>query len=465
MADSSLIVFTDGAAKGNPGPGAGAIVVTRGITSPSSAGDRRTRPTTRWNWGCDRRAAACRGPAGAGGDLHRLHLRHPGDHAVGVGLAEARVEDRTRHRRVEPGSVGGAVEPHRAPVREAVSTGAGCAATSARRATSAATRSPWPLHRSSRRSSTTARSAATPSSILQLPDDTAVPKRRTGDSGAAKSPPYSYLSVVGGMPMRHLTWAECERRVKGQPGARFKKAASATDEASILRGWGIDPARVQVGRACPAPTSPSLLPHPGDHRAILFGGLVANARLGGERERAMSEERRDVELELEDQDARRAVDRRQLHGVDESRVEEAPFGLDEERDPSADARPESRPSAPPCTRSCGDSRPACGCRARSGHRCSALAMRGSSSRCARAAAATCRRPQGIGHPLLRLRETIAFAIPARRSSEHLPAAAADWLRPARSRRLAPAAPAPPRSRCAEWVDPYARRTPAAACRR
>ena len=40
------------------------------------------------------------------------------------------------------------------------------------------------------------------------------------------------------------TWAECEGRVKGRAGARFKKAASAADESAILRGWGIDPSRV-----------------------------------------------------------------------------------------------------------------------------------------------------------------------------------------------------------------------------
>jgi hypothetical protein len=32
--------------------------------------------------------------------------------------------------------------------------------------------------------------------------------------------------------------------VKGQSGARFKKATSAADEASILSGWGIDPNRM-----------------------------------------------------------------------------------------------------------------------------------------------------------------------------------------------------------------------------
>ena len=84
-----------------------------------------------------------------------------------------------------------------------------------------------------------------------LLDPSAARRHRASRSGAPAMPAprkvaaHSYLSVVDGMPMRHLTWAECERRVKGQSGARFKKAASATDEAAILRGWGIDPARVQ----------------------------------------------------------------------------------------------------------------------------------------------------------------------------------------------------------------------------
>jgi ribonuclease HI len=87
--------------------------------------------------------------------------------------------------------------------------------------------------------------AGYPLPILQLPDDTAVPKRRTG-AGAetAKVAAHSYLSVVNGIPMRHGTWAECERRVKGQSGARFKKAVSADDETTILRGWGVDPDRL-----------------------------------------------------------------------------------------------------------------------------------------------------------------------------------------------------------------------------
>jgi ribonuclease HI len=69
-----------------------------------------------------------------------------------------------------------------------------------------------------------------------------VPERRS--SSTPKVAAYSYVSVVGGVPMRHTTWADCEQRVKGQSGARFKKTASADDETAILRGWGVDPDRL-----------------------------------------------------------------------------------------------------------------------------------------------------------------------------------------------------------------------------
>ena len=82
--------------------------------------------------------------------------------------------------------------------------------------------------------------------ILQLPDDTSLPKRPAGSVSVAKTKAaaFSYLSVVDGVPMRHVTWAECEQRVKGQSGARFKKATSAADESAILSNWGIDPSRI-----------------------------------------------------------------------------------------------------------------------------------------------------------------------------------------------------------------------------
>lgn len=80
-----------------------------------------------------------------------------------------------------------------------------------------------------------------PIPVLDLPDGTALPERTAGSSSAKSKAAYSYLSVVDGKPMRHVTWPECERRVKGRSGARFKKAMSAADEAAILRAWGFSP--------------------------------------------------------------------------------------------------------------------------------------------------------------------------------------------------------------------------------
>jgi ribonuclease HI len=82
--------------------------------------------------------------------------------------------------------------------------------------------------------------------VLDLPDDTSVPKRSPSSSGSGKSkgPAYSYVSVVDGKPMRHSTWAECEQRVKGRSGARFKKATSEADQAEILRSWQFKPGDV-----------------------------------------------------------------------------------------------------------------------------------------------------------------------------------------------------------------------------
>ena len=78
--------------------------------------------------------------------------------------------------------------------------------------------------------------------VLDLPSETGVPARSSSSGSGAprsKGTPYSYLSVVDGQLARHASWADCERRVKGRAGARFKKAMSQADEAAILRDWGL----------------------------------------------------------------------------------------------------------------------------------------------------------------------------------------------------------------------------------
>lgn len=80
-----------------------------------------------------------------------------------------------------------------------------------------------------------------PVRVFDLPEDTSLPVASNSNnaSGGKNRTPYSYISVVEGVAMRHATWPECERRVKGRSGARFKKAMSAQEEAEILRGWGV----------------------------------------------------------------------------------------------------------------------------------------------------------------------------------------------------------------------------------
>ncbi|HEU5114163.1 MAG TPA: ribonuclease HI [Candidatus Paceibacterota bacterium] len=56
-------------------------------------------------------------------------------------------------------------------------------------------------------------------------------------SSSAKA--YSYLSLVDGVLEIHKTWAECEARVKGVKGAKFKKSISAEDEKAITKEWGM----------------------------------------------------------------------------------------------------------------------------------------------------------------------------------------------------------------------------------
>lgn len=49
--------------------------------------------------------------------------------------------------------------------------------------------------------------------------------------------PSYYLSLVGNTPARHSTWADCEARVKGVSGARYKKVSSREEERETLASW------------------------------------------------------------------------------------------------------------------------------------------------------------------------------------------------------------------------------------
>lgn len=48
---------------------------------------------------------------------------------------------------------------------------------------------------------------------------------------------YSYVSAVDGVVETHKTWAACEARVKGKSGVRFKKALSPEEEQALIRDF------------------------------------------------------------------------------------------------------------------------------------------------------------------------------------------------------------------------------------
>lgn len=72
--------------------------------------------------------------------------------------------------------------------------------------------------------------------IFDLPEDSSLPEMKEKKE---KKVAHSYLSYLDGKVMRHSDWGDCERRVKGRSGAKFKKAMSASEESSILSAWGL----------------------------------------------------------------------------------------------------------------------------------------------------------------------------------------------------------------------------------
>lgn len=67
-----------------------------------------------------------------------------------------------------------------------------------------------------------------------ISSDAFLKKEKSSSRAHSKAAAYSYVSMVNGKIMTHKTWAECEARVKGVKGTRFKKATSAEMEKDII---------------------------------------------------------------------------------------------------------------------------------------------------------------------------------------------------------------------------------------
>ena len=53
----------------------------------------------------------------------------------------------------------------------------------------------------------------------------------------ARAKAYSYVSMIDGEIRRHTTWAECEARVRGKQNTRFRKVTSAEEEQTLVAQW------------------------------------------------------------------------------------------------------------------------------------------------------------------------------------------------------------------------------------
>lgn len=70
--------------------------------------------------------------------------------------------------------------------------------------------------------------------ILDTSHDKVKAKAKKASSSRSNAKAYSYISSIGSEIKIHHTWTECEARVKGARGARFKKSLNAMDEAAII---------------------------------------------------------------------------------------------------------------------------------------------------------------------------------------------------------------------------------------
>jgi ribonuclease HI len=75
--------------------------------------------------------------------------------------------------------------------------------------------------------------------ILDTSYDEAKAQERSDARKRSAQKAFSYVSAVDGVVQVHQTWAECESRVKGKKGVRFKKSLDAGNEKEIIKEFGL----------------------------------------------------------------------------------------------------------------------------------------------------------------------------------------------------------------------------------
>lgn len=72
-----------------------------------------------------------------------------------------------------------------------------------------------------------------PVDLANIDVDERLQEKKSASRSRSKAKAYSYVSEVDGVVQVHRTWAECEQRVRGKK-ARFKKALSKAEEEQMV---------------------------------------------------------------------------------------------------------------------------------------------------------------------------------------------------------------------------------------
>ncbi len=62
-------------------------------------------------------------------------------------------------------------------------------------------------------------------------------EKKSSQKSRSNAKAYSYVSMVDGKIYIDETWAQCEKRVKGVRGVKYKKSFSSEDEQQIIASW------------------------------------------------------------------------------------------------------------------------------------------------------------------------------------------------------------------------------------
>ncbi len=74
--------------------------------------------------------------------------------------------------------------------------------------------------------------------VMDIPEGEPIPEMKSKVAGPKKA--VFYVSYVNGVLVRHQEWSSCERTVKGQPKALYKKVSSEEELKEILKKWGVN---------------------------------------------------------------------------------------------------------------------------------------------------------------------------------------------------------------------------------